>query len=273
MDYRTNTEVYLFIITGIIILNAFLGFIVYFIFMYRRKQKANRVEKHDLHFQFQKTLMQAQLEIQEHTFKNISQEIHDNIGQVLSLAKLNLSAIELNPEDDCREKAMGAKRLVSKAIQDLRDLSRSLNTDYVSEMGLAKAIEYELEMIRKSALYETALSINGTASSFGKQKELILFRIIQEVLNNIIKHANATLIRVALEYGTDFFCLTVSDNGNGFDLGRLKKDERFGLGIRNMHNRATLIDADFRITSTLGSGSTVQLMINGAAFTKKLSDE
>jgi two-component system, NarL family, sensor kinase len=268
MDYRTNTEVYLFIITGIIILNVFLGFIVYFIFMYRRKQKTNRNEKNELTFQFQKTLLQAQLEIQEQTFKNISQEIHDNIGQVLSLAKLNLSAIEINPEEDCREKALGAKKLVSKAIQDLRDLSRSLNTDYVSQMGLARAIEYELEMIRKSALYETELVIEGAVNAFEKQKELILFRIVQEVLNNIIKHANATLIRVVLEYGVDSFGLTVSDNGDGFDLGPLNADDGFGLGIRNMHSRANLIDAEFGISSTLGAGSTVQLRVKSGAFKK-----
>jgi two-component system NarL family sensor kinase len=269
MDYRTNTEVYLFIITGIIILNVFLGFIVSFIFMYRRKQKANRMEKNELHFQFQRTLLQTQLEIQEQTFKNISQEIHDNIGQVLSLAKLNLSAIELNREEDYREKAIGAKQLISKAIQDLRDLSRSLNTDYVSRMGLEKAIEYELDIIRKSAMYETDLTVRGPVSSFEKQKELIVFRIVQEVLNNIIKHANATVIRVVLEYGDDSFNLTVTDNGVGFDLDPLSNDERFGLGIRNMHSRANLIDAEFKISSTLGSGSTVNLTVKSGAFKKQ----
>src|ERR1700744_1035650 len=154
MGDRTNSEVYLFIITRIVILNVFLGFIVSFIFLYRKKHKVNMVEKNELHAQFQKTLLQTQLEIQEQTFRNISLEIHDNIGQVLSLAKLNLSSIELNGED-CRGKAISAKQLVSKAIKDLRDLSRSLNTDYVSKMGLARAIEYELEMIKKTAMYET----------------------------------------------------------------------------------------------------------------------
>jgi two-component system, NarL family, sensor kinase len=268
MGYRTNTEIYIFIITGIIILNVFLGFIIYFIFIYRKKQKANLVEKKELHFQFQKHLLQAQLEIQEQTFRNISQEIHDNIGQVLSLAKLTLSSIELNNSDNCREKAISAKQLVSKAIQDLRDLSRSLNTDYVSEMGLPKAIEYELDMIKKLALYETELTIEGSINPFEKQKELILFRIVQEVLNNIIKHADATVIRIVLEYETDSFGLSVSDNGKGFDPALLEEDDGAGMGIRNMHNRAHLIDADFRISSTVGSGSTVQLTLKNGAFKK-----
>lgn len=261
MGYRTNTEVYLFIITGIIILNAFLGFIVYFIFLYRKRQKINGMEKHELHLQFQKILLQAQLEIQEQTFRNISQEIHDNIGQILSLAKLNLSSIELNEQADCRGMAISAKQLVSKAIQDLRDLSKSLNTDYVSGMGLATAIEYELRLIRKTDLYETELDIAGNVSAFDKQRELILFRIVQEVLNNIIKHAHATVIRVALEYGSELFRLTVTDNGQGFDLGPMNKETGSGEGIRNMHNRASLIDADFRVTSTIGSGTSVELTL------------
>ena len=76
-------------------LNLFLGFIIYFIFFYRRRQKQNQAERAQMLLQFEKTQLESQLEIQENTFKNISMEIHDNIGQVLSLAKLNLAKMEM----------------------------------------------------------------------------------------------------------------------------------------------------------------------------------
>ena len=261
-----NTEIYLFIITGIIILNAFLGFIVYFIFMYRKKQKLNQLEKTQLMLEYQQNLLQTRLEIQEQTFKNISLEIHDNIGQILSLAKLNLSSIELSDPSVAPEKALSAKNLVSKAIQDLRDLSRSLNTDYVSQMGLARAVEYSLDIIKKTSLYETEMTIEGAIKPFDSRRELILFRIVQEILNNIIKHAQASKIRIALKYGEDSFHLAVSDNGQGFDLNPINDNTSFGLGIRNMHARANLIGAEFQISSTIGAGSSVILTIKSKAF-------
>lgn len=261
-----ETDIYLFIITGVIILNALLGFIVYFMLMYRRKQRLNQLEKTQLLMRFQQNLLQTQLEIQEQTFRNISLEIHDNIGQILSLAKLTLSSIEMSDPALTLEKALSAKNLVSKAVQDLRDLSRSLNTDYVSQMGLARAIEYSLEIIKKTSLYEAEMTLVGIVKPFDPQRELIIFRIAQEMLNNIIKHAAATAIRVTLEYGEDSFRLIIADNGKGFDLSPINENAVSGLGIRNMHNRADLIGAGFHISSTIGEGSTVSLTIKNKAF-------
>jgi two-component system, NarL family, sensor kinase len=263
---KQATDIYLFIITGVIILNALLGFIVYFMLMYRRKQRLNQLEKTQLLMRFQQNLLQTQLEIQEQTFKNISLEIHDNIGQILSLAKLTLSSIEMSDPALTQEKALSAKNLVSKAVQDLRDLSRSLNTDYVSQMGLARAIEYSLENIKKTSLFETEMTIAGAIKPFDPQRELIIFRIAQEMLNNIIKHATATIIRVALEYGEDSFRLIITDNGKGFDLSPIAGNAASGLGIRNMHSRAELIGAGFHISSTIGEGSAVSLTIKNKAF-------
>jgi two-component system, NarL family, sensor kinase len=262
MGYRTNTEVYLFIITGIIILNAFLGFIVYFIFLYRKRQKINGMEKHELHLQFQKTLLQAQLEIQEQTFRNISQEIHDNIGQVLSLAKLNIATMDISQTSSLEQKIGDSKKLVSKAIQDLRNLSHGLSTDYITDLGLAGAIGRELEMIKKSGNYDTVLGSEGTPYSLDTQKELIIYRIIQEILNNIIKHASAQKIIIYLLYEKSIFTLSITDNGNGFDLTPLNDNtSSSGLGIRNMHNRAQLIGAGFLISSTLGKGTSVTITV------------
>jgi len=227
-------------------------------------QKQNNMLLHEQKMQseFSQTLLQTQLEIQEQTLKNISQEIHDNIGQALSLAKLNLNTMPPTNDEALQQKILNSKELVSKAITDLRDLSRSLDTDYVQEMGLQRAIEYELEMIRKTGTIETNLIVEGLMFRLQKQNELILFRIVQETLNNILKHANAKSINVNINYSTAF-TLIIKDDGKGVDLKPLseEKNNNFGLGIRNMHSRAKLIGADFSLTSQPGKGTEVKIVL------------
>src|SRR5687767_7853237 len=178
------------IITSLVFL--LLGFfLVSFVVFHNRKQKKNKKEKHQL----EQELLRTQLEIQEQTLQTISQEIHDNIGQALSLVKLNLNTIDIGNESELLGKISDSLTLVSKAIQDLRDISKSLNTDNIVSIGLIRAIEYELEMIRKAG-FLIKKEVRGTIRKMDPQKELILFRIIQETLNNIIKHADAKSITI-----------------------------------------------------------------------------
>lgn len=243
------------------------GFIIFFIVINRFKINKHIQDKKNLETKFSQTLLQTQLEIQEQTLKTISQEIHDNIGQVLSLAKLNLNTIDITKQDELLEKVRGSKQLVSKAIQDLRDLSKSLNTDSITSIGLIRAIEYELDMIRKAGEHEAIMEVSGTVIRLEPQKELIVFRIIQEVLHNIIKHAEAKSIKVQAGYSGNVMELIVSDDGKGFDIDRERKQEGEestsipGLGLRNMSSRASLIGAEFFMNSIPGQGTTAKLKI------------
>jgi signal transduction histidine kinase len=218
-------------------------------------------EKSRLKSEFQQTLLQSQLEIQEQTFKNISQEIHDNIGQALTLAKLNLNTLPGINEQQL-EKINTSKTIISKVISDLRDLSRSLNTDYVTEMGLQQALEYELGLINKSGAIQTNLHTSGEPFRMEQQHELILFRIVQEALNNIMKHAEAATINARLNYGSDKLELLLNDDGKGFSLAAVNTGELPGLGLRNMQNRAKLIGASFWMSSIPGSGTELKITVS-----------
>ncbi len=211
---------------------------------------------------YQKELLQSQLEIQEQTFKNISQEIHDNIGQALTLAKLNLNTMPA-VSDEQKEKITTTKEIISKTIADLRDLSKGLNTDYIADMGLQKAIEYEFGLINRSSSILTSLHTEGSAYRLDKQKELILFRIIQEVLNNTIKHAAARSIKAMITYKDDEFILSIKDDGKGFVIENMndKDQSGSGLGLRNMNNRAKLIGASFAMNSVPGNGTEVRIIL------------
>jgi signal transduction histidine kinase len=155
---------------------------------------------------------------------------------------------------------------VSKAISDLRDLSKSLNPEIIMKIGLTEAVERELLIVAKTGQYEVNLSQEGDYYRFDPQKELIIFRIFQETLNNIINHSRAKTVDVTLGYQPQHFWLTVADDGMGFDISSLECNERCrGLGIQNMRNRAKLIGAEIQFMSVLEKGTAISVDLH---FTK-----
>ena len=257
-----NNNSLIIVIIGTLLFISVLIIIILVLIFYQKRHNYFIIEKKSMETTFQQTLLQTQLEIQEQTLKNISQEIHDNVGQVLTLAKLNLATTTV-AEEAASEKIKTSQQLIGKAIQDLRDLSRSLNTDYVEEMGFVRSVEYELELLQKTGTIATELNIEGTIIKFDKQKELILFRIVQETIHNIMKHAEAKKISAAIDFTKEAVTIIIKDNGKGFDLTPLNDDSNhtFGLGLRNMNNRATLIGAKFSIDSIPGTGTEVYLQL------------
>jgi len=233
---------------------------IFYISYHKRKFKYTR-ERQKLQSDFQQELLRTHLEIQEQTFQNISQEIHDNIGQMLSLVKLNLNTADFSEELPAAiEKVKRSKELVSKAISDLRDLSKSLNPEIIMKIGLTEAMERELLIVAKTGQYEVNLSQDGDYYRLDPQKELIMFRIFQEILNNIINHSKAKTVNVTLEYQPEFFRLNVSDDGMGFDISSLEGSKHCpGLGIQNMRNRAKLIGADIQFMSVLEKGTVISV--------------
>src|SRR5215218_1486408 len=149
-----DTKVLLVICAAVFILIV-LSFLFRFVLLYQKKSISFSTEKQMMQARFQQEILRTQLEIQEQTFKTISQEIHDNIGQMLSLAKLNLATVDLHKELQADEKISNARDLVSKAIHDLRDLSKTLNTETIAATGLLNALEAELNLLQRTGLLQT----------------------------------------------------------------------------------------------------------------------
>lgn len=255
-------EIFFLIIAVTCLLALLTAFMALTVIVYNKRKRKIILENEIIKKNFEQELLRTQLEIQEQTLKTISEEIHDNIGQVLSLAKLKLNTLDFAKAEALREKTTDAKSLVSKAIQDLRDLSRSLNTDTIASLGLVRALEQELELFQKSG-YTTSLQVDGSIRKLEPQRELIIFRIIQESLNNIIKHAEAKTIRVNASYQETGLQLSVEDDGKGAPVSALdmEKNSYRSLGLRNMHNRATMIGAVFTLLSEQERGTKVTLDI------------
>lgn len=248
--------------TLLMLLLAFL--IMSFLLFYQKRYTQHQHELNTVKEKYNQEILQTQLEIKEQTLQNISQEIHDNIGQVLSLAKLNLSTLPAIEEPSVATKLTNTKELVSKAIQDLRNLSKTLDSDRVSEAGLYQALRFEMEQIEKTGAFTTRVQLKGTERQLEHPKEIIIFRIAQEALNNVIKHARAQTIIVTVTYLSQQFLLTITDDGIGFDVPALQQIEVYqkGSGLRNMYNRAKLIGGQLSIHSVPGQGTVTSLHLS-----------
>lgn len=242
-----------FVIIGVIIVFLVLGgMLVYILLFYQKRKFQNMQRLTKMEKQFNETLLQTQLEIQEQTFQNISQEIHDNIGQTLSFIKLSINMIDIDKREIAEERLSESKTLLTKAIQDLRDLSKMLNTDFINDAGLANAIDQQLGILKKTGLYTVILEVHGKKEKYQLQSELVVFRIVQELLNNIVKHSEADQINIVMDYRQDKLYITVSDNGKGFNVN----NESDGIGFRNMHSRIALIHGGIELISAPGKGTT-----------------
>jgi two-component system, NarL family, sensor kinase len=256
-------EILIMIIVVALVFTLLIGIVVFIILFYQKKKFQHRQQMNAVQQQFKESLLQTKLEIQEQTFRNISQEIHDNIGQVLSLVKLNIRTIDLNRAHEASVKLGESLTLMTKVIRDLRDLSKTLNPDFINDIGLAGAIEQQLALLQKTELFQTRLTVSGTVSKMEAHRELVIFRVVQELLNNIIKHAGECEICIDMQYLDEQLLIVVQDNGKGFDYNNLPGNDK-GQGLLNIINRIKLIGGKASYTSALHKGTTTSIEIPGA---------
>jgi len=224
------------------------------------------MEKEDMRNRFEQTLLNTQLEIQEHTFNYISQEIHDNIGQILSLVRINLNVLsEKSPEVHFAN----TDELLGKAIRDLRNLSHNLNSNRLKEIGITEGLQSLLLQLDKTEKFTTEFHAPTNALNFmNNDHSLILYRMVQEVLQNIIKHAAASHIVISIaSKNSRTTHLTITDNGKGFDTSILQ-DSNTGIGLQNIFARAKLINADVKVNSFSGKGTSIIFEITNQQINK-----
>jgi len=245
-------------IIGSVILMLFAFTLVIFLIVHKKKRYQHLLEKQQMENTYQTQLLQSRLEVQEQSFKYFSEEIHDNIGQLLSLVKMQLYNIRNNSkEEEIITKATDCNELLGKAITDLRNVSHTLNSGFISKAGLAEAIEKDLEYIRSAKDIKCTLHRSGEEYSLGKERELLIFRIVQEAVSNAVKHAAPMAVDITLEFKPGAFIVVIADNGSGFDMGVDIKGA--GIGLNNMQLRARLLNGALKVDSVKDKGTSVRL--------------
>ncbi len=193
--------------------------------------------------------------IQEQSLKQISSELHDNICQSLLLAIMHLQQMEKSVE---QEKLAETIILLQETLQETHQLSRSINGDLVLSIGLHAAIQKLIDRINKVTSIKTTFQITGEESYLSNEVELVLFRVIQEALNNVVKHSNACSAQVFIQYEKEFVRVRITDDGIGFNQSNTQEG---GAGMNNMETRVREKKGKWKAESFPGKGCTVSFKI------------
>ncbi|HWK07704.1 MAG TPA: ATP-binding protein [Puia sp.] len=253
----------LIVVISTLLLAIFGVIIVRYIFQYQHKRYRHEQEVLELREAFSKTLLQSRLEIQEQTLDHIAKELHANFSHLVSLININLSEILPQSTSSVQDSILETKSLAKQLLSELKALSASLNTDLIMQIGFVKALDNELTRLGKTKKFQVTFSRTGTEFRLSPEQEIILFRLCQEVLNNVLKYSKAASLSASLHYSPDLFTLEIADDGIGFDIDKviLQSAENESTGLFNIRKRARLIGGDALIVSKPDHGTTVRISI------------
>jgi signal transduction histidine kinase len=252
MQVQENDIIFIVIIGSCCLIIAAFALIMY-VRLYNEKKKKHFEEKSIMAIEFDRQLMQSALETQEATMSMLSKELHDNIGQLLNSTKLLIGVTERSLPS-VPETLVTAGETLGRAIQELRSLSKSMDKEWLTQFNLVENLE--AETIRVNSAQDLRIHFTKPDSLPLKSGEqVILFRIVQETLQNAIKHANAANVYITISNHSGILKVTVRDDGSGFDETRATK----GLGFRNIGHRTHLLGGTVNWQSASGKGTTVTI--------------
>lgn len=241
---------------GIILYGLLIVFIIYFILLYKRKQVEYEWEKE----QAKQLLLKTQMEIKEQTLSYVSRELHDNLGQIASLIKINLGMMNLEKDNPDFEKLDDSRGLIKSLILDIKSLSTTLKAENLQRFGLVEMIRKDLRRLEKMSHMKVDVVCEVELPELSSEVQVFLYRMTQEVFNNVLQHSEATEAQMFIFVlnSTDIE-LKFIDNGKGFDVTTNKA----GNGLINLEERCRLINANLQIKSEPGKGTEIQILLKG----------
>ncbi len=205
---------------------------------------------------------QQLIEAQEAERKHIARELHDEIGQALTALKINLEALSHPARDDWKKRLADSIQMTGFLLQQVRNLTLALRPALLEIMGLAGSIKWQLEKEGLRTGFQTAIQSDVVESEIPEHMKTILFRIAQEAITNICRHARAKKVRVELKQKKDKIQLTILDDGVGFRFRKPKHANEFsGMGLKGIQERALLVGGKSLIKSKLGMGTKLSIQI------------
>ncbi len=250
--YMWTAEIRIFFISISIVIFVFIIGIITYIIQYRQRRLLDIAEKETILQQHQLDLLTAQIISQRETAEHIGREIHDSVTQKLTLASIYLQKIQFDKkEDDDVNRITDINNILSNALMELRALSKDLTEDLLNNNSLESLIIDECENVNKSGMCTAQFKSDPVPELLIKAKTSFL-RIIQEFLQNSLKHANCKNINIAIEIADEIMAVTIQDDGIGFEL--LNK-EYTGIGLESIRRRVEIIGAASTLNSSPGLGT------------------
>lgn len=245
-----KTQLLLFILFTVVVMLLLVS-IIFILFMVFNKKRINYLlEKKEIQRQAEIEYVRVRIETQEYLLKNISWELHDNIGQLLSVSKMQLSMLPEQQSESSKKIVNDTMEVLSKALEDVRSLTKSLNSESVGFMGLIKATGFEIDRLNRIKFINAKLNIVGIPTQLKSEDEIVLFRVIQELISNVIKHAKASEFLLSLNYSDTSLEIISQDNGVG-----IKTDTpNYGLGLKNIVSRIKLLNGNIEFKNNETGG-------------------
>jgi two-component system, NarL family, sensor kinase len=260
-ETQANFEIYLIIAVAIVVMLLMSGAIVLFVVFYQKRMIVEQLKRQALEFEFQQKMMQAELESQESERRRLAADLHDSIGGMLSTIRVGLSTIgRMLPDPQSIDET---KQMLDDTISSVRRISRDLMPSTLEKFGFVHAIKELCERFQGTSKIEIQFTEHGQIPPLeSQQRELMVFRIVQELLNNAVKHAQASRIDVALHLNGKLR-VSVADDGIGFNADEEKNDRQNGkgLGLYNIENRARLLGGVIEFERVKPRGSRITLIL------------
>ena len=249
-------EIIIFIVIANIILLVFIGGIIAFIFQFRKRKVLHNQEKEQMNQGYEQQLLETQLETQFQTMKDIGREIHDNIGQKLTLASIYTQQMaHTSQQAALKENLENIGKIINDSIHDLRQLSKTLVNPISPTIDLLELLNMEAEQLRQVSSLKLKIHCTENCLDFESQTRNSLHRIAQEFIQNTLKHAKAKNIDIRIDKTENQTKITLTDDGKGFDT----QQENLGIGLVNMRRRALELGGTCEITSSKNKGTTLTL--------------
>jgi signal transduction histidine kinase len=256
MAESSATQVYLILAVGTAAMLFMAGAIILFVVFYQKRMIQQQLLRRNLEMEYQQKMLLAALESQENERKRVAADLHDGVGSMLSAIRLSLSTLERNDSitPDTLEPIRQNKLMLDETIESVRKISRDLLPSTLAKFGLSTAVKEMAGQYGNVSNVSITFSEAGTSKSLTKTDEIMVFRIVQELINNALKHSRSDRITVAFDWHANLI-VQVCDTGIGFD----QRNKSSGLGLFNMQNRARLLGASLRFEKNEPKGTCVTL--------------
>lgn len=260
MPESTNSEIVIIYFIGTVGMLLLAAAIFFFFVTYQKRLLIKQLEINQIKSDQQQEILKNTVLAQEKERKRIAQDLHDEVGAMLSVVKLNVGRIEKKSDvEKSRFIASETKTYLDDIITQVRRISRALLPPSLEKLGLFFALDDLGNWVNKGDQVKVECWKSGEQIRFESKAELAVFRIIQELLNNAIKHSDATHIKIITRFTSNRIAILVTDNGIGFNL---EQKQNSGLGLKNLESRSAIVGAHFKLKSVLGKGTTAIICLN-----------
>jgi two-component system NarL family sensor kinase len=257
-NQKNRNSIQLLLFLGLIMTITFVAVFVFFQQKNRQNAKllleTNRLEK--LRFK-------AVIESEEKERKRIAEELHDGLGQLLSTAKMNVASLDdAVALSDAEDKVVfqTSLSLIDEAVSEVRNISHNLMPGALIKLGLIPAISDLVKKINTSGKMKIDFDYDTNFEKLNETSEIAIFRIVQEILNNSIKHSQAKNMTIELKKMGAEILLLITDNGIGLDVSKIEKSK--GIGWKNIHSRVAILNGVIDIQSIKNSGTKIRITLN-----------